>query len=285
MLKCLYQCPICDELIAKSKKQVEASKTGIFYCSRKCMSVGFNKSVSHPCKQCDTLTDFPPRIIKGNKNLFCSRECYDKYQNTSVNLVCLCGKEFVRQLSQYKRGNNYCSVTCRIKGTNKHSIVNCEECNIEIKRHNYKGRNSISGKFFCSKSCTGKYYTRNKTFGVNRSKFEIWLEEQLPLQFPELEFDFNNKEMIGYELDIFIPKLNIAIEINGPTHYEPIYGEIRFEQTKRLDNEKKKLCLENGIKHHIIDVSKIRNWRPKTTEKHFDEICKIINDRYGNERN
>lgn len=222
---------------------------------------------------------------RNNENFFCCRKCYDEFQNTSIKLICTCGNEFTRQKAQYdNQPNHYCSVECRIKGTEKAAIINCTECNKEIRVHNYKVRNSTSGKHFCNKSCTGKYYTRNKTFGVNRSKFEVWLEEHLPIEFPDIEFDFNNRTEIGYELDIFIPELRVAIEIHGPTHYEPIYGLNRFKQTQELDVKKITLCEAQNIQHHIIDVSKIRNWSPKMTNNHYKEICDVITNK-KNEKN
>lgn len=277
-IRCVYSCPICDKEVLKKKVEIEKSKNGKFYCSRNCMGIDMNRSDEYPCANCGKLKLHPPRIVKRNENLFCSRECYDEFQNTSLKLECsVCGSEFLRQKAQYEnQDNHYCSVECRNKGIDKRVLKSCTECGKKIKVHKYKIENSESGNHFCSKSCTGKYYTRNKSFGVNRSKFEEWLEERLPNKYEGVKFDFNNKEEIGYELDIFIPGFGIAIEINGITHYEPIYGEDRLLQTKELDIKKKVLCEEKGIELHTIDVSGIRNWKPERTKKHYEIICKII---------
>jgi len=53
------------------------------------------------------------------------------------------------------------------------------------------------------------------------------------------------------ELDIHIPALNLGIEYNGLQHYEPIEffgGQEGFEKRKALDEKKKSLCKENGVK-------------------------------------
>src|SRR5690606_31870490 len=46
-------------------------------------------------------------------------------------------------------------------------------------------------------------------------------------------------------LDIYLPKLNIAIEYQGAQHYEPIEffgGQEAFERTVERDQRKKQLC-------------------------------------------
>jgi mannose-6-phosphate isomerase-like protein (cupin superfamily) len=39
---------------------------------------------------------------------------------------------------------------------------------------------------------------------------EIWLEDEITKLYSNLQIDFNKKDTIGSELDIFIPSLNIA---------------------------------------------------------------------------
>lgn len=49
------------------------------------------------------------------------------------------------------------------------------------------------------------------------------------------------------ELDFYIPSLELAIELNGPTHYKPIYGKEKFERQQRNDKLKRELCDSLGI--------------------------------------
>ena len=37
-------------------------------------------------------------------------------------------------------------------------------------------------------------------------------------------------EAINSELDVYVPSLNLAFELNGIFHYEPIYGEKKLNQ-------------------------------------------------------
>lgn len=56
------------------------------------------------------------------------------------------------------------------------------------------------------------------------------------------------------ELDIWIPSVKIAVEVNGPVHYKPLYGEERFLQAQKNDTLKSKEAKEKGILLICIDV-------------------------------
>ena len=78
---------------------------------------------------------------------------------------------------------------------------------------------------FCSRSCSATFNNKNKTYGTRRSKLEVFLEKELIKLYPDLLFHFNRKDTINSELDIYIPSLKLAFELNGIFHYEPIYGD------------------------------------------------------------
>ena len=63
----------------------------------------------------------------------------------------------------------------------------------------------------------------------------MWLEEQLTSLYPKLDIHFNRKDTIGSELDIYIPSLNLAVELNGIFHYEPIFGKDKLSKIKTND--------------------------------------------------
>ena len=86
---------------------------------------------------------------------------------------------------------------------------------------NEKRRKSTN--FFCSSSCAATYNNKHKKYGIRCSKFEIAVQSLLREEFPELIFDFNQKNAVGSELDIFCPTLKLAFEINGIFHYKPIF--------------------------------------------------------------
>jgi len=216
------------------------------------------------------------------------------YSNTeyttakSVDLLTLeceyCFKPFTRMKKDVKRSVlgtrpdiRCCSISCSKTLTSPPQLVNCLNCGT----HFLKDANQIkrSPNHFCSRSCSGTYNNKNKTHGTRRSKLEVWLEEQLPTIYPNLPMDFNQKDTIGSELDIYIPSLNLAFEINGIFHYEPIYGKNKLGQIQENDISKSKACHDARIDLCVIDTSQQKYVKPKTSQKYLDIITNIIDER------
>ena len=171
----------------------------------------------------------------------------------------------------------FCSQECHHLRLNKKLTFNCTECNKEFIRPNAESKKSKN--HFCSLRCAGLYNSKHKTKGTRRSKLEVWLEEQLNQLYPDLKIDYNKTNAINAELDIYIPSLNLAFELNGPFHYEPIFGLDKLNKTQSKDKHKFKLCIENKIDLCIIDTSNHRYFKEKYTKKYLDIINNIIKER------
>jgi hypothetical protein len=168
---------------------------------------------------------------------YCSRQCFGVAKTSLITLICLqCKKTFERQ-------------PCKIK----------------------KSKNQ-----FCSQSCAATYNNLHKKYGIRRSKLEQYAEEQLRILYPNLCILFNSKEDIGSELDIYIPSLSLAFELNGIYHYEPIHGNNKFDQIQRNDQNKFNLCQKHGISLCIIDTSQQKHFTIKSSQKYLDIIISII---------
>lgn len=153
-------------------------------------------------------------------------------------------------------------------------LIKCSNCGVEKTKFACdlkKVKNS-----FCSSSCAATYNNTHKTHGYRRSKLEKWLESELLRIFPDLDFHFNRKDAISSELDIYIPSLKLAFELNGIFHYEPIYGEEKLKQIQNNDSRKFQACLEKGIELCIIDSSKFSYFKPEKAQKYLDIILMII---------
>jgi len=87
---------------------------------------------------------------------------------------------------------------------------------------------------------------------------EAWANETLLYQivcenYPKLKIIRHYRpEFLNYlELDVYVPKLNIAFEYQGIQHFEPIDywgGEKSLEEVQKRDKIKKELCAKNNIK-------------------------------------
>ncbi len=100
------------------------------------------------------------------------------------------------------------------------------------------------------------------------------MEKQLIIRYPNLDIKFNDVSIIGAELDIYIPSLSLAFELNGIFHYEPIYGIDNLIAVQERDKRKVQACIDNDIDLWVIDVrAQIR-----ITDKFTHNVYNIIID-------
>jgi hypothetical protein len=181
------------------------------------------------------------------------------------------------QATQTNFKADFCSQRCNSLCHKPPVEVVCEQCN---KRFN-KSPNQIrkTKHHFCSQSCAAKYNNAHKTKGTRISKLEKWLAIKLPELYPALEFHFNRKDTINGELDIFIPSLKLAFELNGIFHYEPIFGKGKLDSIQTNDHRKMLACAEHGIELCVIDVSTFTYFKEQRAMKFLTIVQNIINSR------
>ena len=222
------------------------------------------------------------------KPLYTKKEFNAAHSEDCLWLECYgCHKPFRQTKKRIVQAQNHTGMVCkfcsmRCKGNSQFSkqSVHCLHCGTtfltlpcEIKK---------SPNHFCSKSCAAIYRNTHKSYGTRRSKLEIWLERELTALYPQLNIQFNNKEIINSELDIYFPSLLLAFELNGIFHYEPIYGETKLSQIKNNDNRKFQACLEQNIELCIIDVSKLTYCKPQKAKQFLDIITNIVSTKLRN---
>ena len=224
------------------------------------------------------------------KPLYNKKEFNSAKTKDSLPCECYtCGQVFFKNkktiLASFNINNNkklsvkYCSIKCSNLTKKTKQIVNCKNCDTIFEKTPTEIKKSKSGNHFCSQTCSATYNNKHKTTGTRRSKLEIWLEEQLIFLYPNIKIDFNKKDTIGSELDIYIPSLNIAFEINGIFHYEPIYGVNKLNQIQENDISKSKACHDSKIDLCIIDASQQTYVKPSTSQKYLDIIVNIVKER------
>jgi len=94
---------------------------------------------------------------------------------------------------------------------------------------------------------------------------------------PEKEFEDLKNPFTGKNLryDLFIPKLNLIIEIDGEQHFLPIErfgGEYALAKTKYRDFLKNKYAIKHGFKMYRISLYDIEKGRKKP----YEEVKKDI---------
>lgn len=170
---------------------------------------------------------------------------------------------------------DFCCSKCQFEGQKTAILICCKNCNVEFLRVpaaiNKKSNN------FCSQSCAATFNNKNKKFGTRCSKLEQWIKEQLSVLYPSLEIKYNDKHIINSELDIYIPELKIAFEINGIFHYKPIHGLEKFSKIRENDLFKLEVCQKLYIDLYLIDTSKHNYVTPNTSQIYLEKIINVIN--------
>lgn len=174
------------------------------------------------------------------KGDFCSRECVNEHLRPLASVVCLqCKRPFKKRPSQIEKSPNH----------------------------------------FCGHHCAATYQNTHKTTGTKVSKLEQWLQARLVSLYPDIEFHFNRKDAIDSELDIYLPHLRLAFELNGIFHYEPIYGPDKLASIQGNDHRKFQACIEKKIELCLIDVSRMKNFKEARASQFLGIIRDVVGQR------
>lgn len=188
-----------------------------------------------------------------------------------------------RSLGLIKGGTSkmlYCSSKCQRIYEERFSKINCNcsNCGISLVKKKSQVKKSKTGNLFCSTKCSANFNNKNKKRGSRRSKLESWIEINLCNKY-NFEIIFNGKEAIGSELDIYIPSLSLAFELNGIFHYEAIYGDDKLNSIKNNDRIKFQSCLNNKIELCIINTTESKHFKPERDIKYLNIIENIIDEK------
>ncbi len=77
-------------------------------------------------------------------------------------------------------------------------------------------------------------------------------------------------------LDLYLPKLNVVIEVDGPSHHKPIWGALALQRTRRTDAEKDGLLL--GMGFVVIRIKQLKT----VSAKYKRDILKDLSETLSN---
>ncbi len=119
----------------------------------------------------------------------------------------------------------------------------------ELTRQQYNGMTPKQKINFLNKATEGRILASKEGSKLEKYLFKM-LKTKYPVQMHK-EQHFVNERL---HIDLYISKLNISIEVDGPSHFAPIWGEENLKKKKKSDREKNGLILGAGgclirIKH------------------------------------
>lgn len=107
------------------------------------------------------------------------------------------------------------------------------------------------------------------------SKLEKYLLEGLMNNGYKVEF---HKEQIlsntKLQIDLFLPEANIAIEVDGPSHFEPVWGEQVLKRNQKYDNTKTGLII--GRKMNLIRIKQEKDFSKSRATLILERLMKAI---------
>jgi len=113
--------------------------------------------------------------------------------------------------------------------------------------------------------------------GKEGSKLEKFIGEKITEAGYSVEL--HNKRLIpteNLEIDIYIPSLKTIIEVDGPSHFLPIWGEEKLQKQIKADLHKSGLILSRG--YAIIRVKSMGQESLSTKEGLAQDVVKQLNN-------
>jgi very-short-patch-repair endonuclease len=78
------------------------------------------------------------------------------------------------------------------------------------------------------------------------------------------------------QIDLLLPKLNVAIEVDGPSHFEPVWGEQNLSKNKKYDNKKNGLILGKGL--CLIRIKQTKDFSTSRAKIIYDKLRDRLNN-------
>ena len=222
----------------------------------------------HRCEFCGKITE----------RQYCSRKCSnsnhsdDSIKKQRENSIKTMNERYNGHYSSTKYFREKIKTHYNKKYPNGHKpecFKNFENLNCEFVLNNFVENNRFLMKdmqryFNCSDSFVSKFKKQNNILVENKKDFsKSKIQEELFIWIPIENKASNTRGIISpYELDIYLPDFNLAIEYNGS------YWHSEGRKGKEYHLNKTELCNEKGIQLlHIFDFDDLDIWKSIISNK------------------
>jgi very-short-patch-repair endonuclease len=107
------------------------------------------------------------------------------------------------------------------------------------------------------------------------SKLEKFLLQKLIEDSYKVEF---HKEHIlantKLQIDLFLPTINIAIEVDGPSHFLPVWGDDTLNKNIKYDRKKSGLIIGKGL--YLIRIKQIHDFSKARANRVYEKIKALL---------
>lgn len=77
------------------------------------------------------------------------------------------------------------------------------------------------------------------------------------------------------QIDLLIPSMNVAIEVDGPSHFLPVWGDDVLQKNKNYDNKKTGLILGKGLV--LIRIKQTKDFSKSRAQVLYNELEQYLN--------
>ena len=183
------------------------------------------------CKNCFTVFKEKYHILlrKKNKNLASCSNCNRKNKNLRDR------QKTYHKTVEFCQNNNLTFISSEQQFTDGEELFQCPKCQQSFHRpHKYFNRETYPNRTELCQNCSN-----SNPVSSEEIKIRTILEKY------NIDFESNNRTILnGKELDIYIPKHKIAIEINGLYYHSELKGvDKHYHLNKTLECERQQIQL------------------------------------------
>lgn len=115
------------------------------------------------------------------------------------------------------------------------------------------------------------------------SKLEKFILEKLIAD--GYKVNFHQEQLLSntkLQIDIFIPSMNVAIEIDGPSHFLPVWGDEVLKRNQKYDQKKEGLIVGKGI--NLIRIKQTKDYSKSRAALLYSQLVQTIKNISPNQK-